>query len=776
MSTAPRSWPIAASLFLLSFSLVLFELVLTRLFGVILFAASAHLALALAMLGISAGAVAQHMWPWLVPEKRLHERLALLSLAAGGAAILAVWATVTFPLVIQFVEPPENFGERSSIAWDLINGFWFANLLPFLALPFGVVGVVFAGVFQRRKDQIGFLYGADLLGGAAGALAFLPLLRTFSAPDCVFVVVLATLASAVVLLWAERRDRAAGICGAIALVLCSLLMAASQGELIRIRYAAGYSEANVTYTQWTPLTRLAVHEDERGTFMLLDNTSASEVVLTEQTRQRLTKAAARAFVYRFHDPPARVAILAASAGPEVAVAQALGYRNITAVDIAAEIGDLVHERWPDSPTNPYRVGHTRRVWADGRAAILHSERPFDIIQMVHANLYSSAGLLSNAWSPNLLETKQAFHTYLDKLTADGTLSFSASSYTSSFARTAAEALEERGAKRPGDHMAYVSGNQTFLLVKKRPFTQEERTKLVRLVDAWGGQKIVLDPLDRDLGMRRMMLQRGRAMTDDRPFFESPEQFRESIGKVVRRALGDETLEAAPIDVVYNNLVLQAFFVVVAGSLLVLLPLARLGPIGLSDTSNVWLGLLYASCIGYGYLAVETVLIHELVIFVGHPTYAVTLVVFTMLLSSGIGSILAGRVPDKSVPDALRMVLGSVLALGVLQAWVVPGLLSLFALGFSMEVRMALTGAALVPIGLAMGAPFPLFMRSLRPEASGIVPWAWGFNGWTSVVASVGTIFLSRTWGYSAAFVVALLAYGAAFALAPHLHRIGASKP
>ena len=72
----------------------------------------------------------------------------------------------------------------------------------------------------------------------------------------------------------------------------------------------------------------------------------------------------------------------------------------------------------------------------------------------------------------------------------------------------------------------------------------------------------------------------------------------------------------------------------------------------------------------------------------------------------------------------------------------------------------------------MGMPFPLFLRVLRPDAAGMVPWAWAFNGWMSVVASLGTVFVSRLYGYHQAFAVAIAAYLLALAMSPMLERIG----
>jgi hypothetical protein len=764
-------------MFLLSFGTILFELALTRLFGVVLFASSAHLALAIALLGISAGAVVQHLWPSLLPERGLERSLAWLCLAQAVSVLVAVGATIRLPLTEQFDTPPQTFGERSSIAWDLIDPVWFTVLVPFLVLPFALTGLAFAGAFHRRRERITTLYGADLLGGACGALVFVPLLYRVAAPDVAFVVALSGITGAVVLFWSELARSRAVLSAFFGLGIIALLQASLSGyDLHRVTYAAGYSEDNVTWSRWTPLTRLAVHEDERGAYVLLDNTSASQVVRNREERRQVARAAARGLVYRLHDPPARIAILAASAGPEVAAAQHVGHSDILAVDLAAEIGDVVASQFSDAPLNPFLQRGVRRVRSDGRAAILHSARPFDIIQMVHANLHSAAGLLANAWSPNLLETKEAFHTYLDRLTDRGTLSFAAAGNTRWHARAAWEALRERGAKLPGDHMAYIVGDQTLLLVKKRPFSQLERLKLRELVDKWpGNQKVLIDPLDRDLGLRRMFYENGPVMTDNRPYLESADGFLASVGRVVPNLLGlGEEAEAHPVDIVYKNLVLQVLVVALGGALLVFLPLVRRGAVGLRGVSSrdLAIGLAYVGGLGYGYLALETVLIHQLVLYVGHPTYAVTVVIATMLLGSGIGSMLAGRVPEERQGEFLQGSLAAVLVVAALQVWIVPAILHITAVGYPVEIRAGLVGVTLFPLGLVMGVPFPLGIRQLGPRMGGFVPWAWALNGWTSVCASLGTVFVSRLYGYDQATVLALAAYALALVLASRLPALG----
>ncbi|MBX2797720.1 MAG: hypothetical protein KTR31_08635 [Myxococcales bacterium] len=765
----------AATMFLLAFALVLFELVLTRLFGVVLFASLAHLALALALLGISVGALLQHLWPSLVPDEGLEERLGWIALAMAAATVLAVLFTVTVPITVQFEEPPEHYGERSSVSLSLVSPVWFSVLMPVLATPFVLAGLAFAGAFQRRKHDIGLLYGADLVGGAAAAVAFVPLLYVLPGPDVAFVVALAGCLAAMGSFWAVGKRSLAVACGLPAVLAVALTLVASTGtEVLQIRYAAGYSEDNVTYTRWTPLTRLAVHQGKRGDFMVLDNTSASEIVQTDKRRRILGLEANRGLVYRFVEPPARVAVLAASAGPEVAVAQSQGFTDIDAIDIAPEIGDVVATQYADVAVNPYTQPGTRRVVMDGRAAILHSEAPYDIIHMVHANLHSSAGQLANAWSPALLETKEAFVTYLSRLTDDGVLSFGRGSRTRWIVNAALAALTDMGVENPERHIVWVGGSAQVMLVKKQPWTEAEVAKLDREVKRRKGQYLEYDPIHPD-PEKLARATRLPVLTDDTPYLDSPSKAVASLGDAFARFVTGDTEDVAPVQVVYTSLALQVTFVLLAGVLILALPRWRRTPTGLDGLQGVGWGLAYVSCLGYGYLAVETVLLHELVLFVGHPTYAITVVILAMLLFSGIGSMVVGRMRAEDLSRTLTRVLVVIVVLGALQAWVVPSVLYALAFGLPIAVRVGLVLCVLAPLGFVMGMPFPLALRILRPEAAGLVPWAWALNGWMSVVASLGTVLLSRMAGYNAAFGVALLAYVLAVPLSRRLASI-ASEP
>ncbi|MES2638048.1 MAG: hypothetical protein V4850_01140 [Myxococcota bacterium] len=766
---APVSRRVLAAVFLYSLCLLLYELLLTRLFAVVLFASFAHLALALALLGTGVGAVAQHLWPSLVPERGLERRLGWIGLGLGVSTVLAVLAVLHFP-VLQIPDGPlTTYQDTSSKKAELLHQGWFAALLPILSVPFAFAGLAFAGVFQRLREHIGVLYGADLVGGALAAVLFLPVLSVLAGPDVAFVVAALAAVGALVSFGADRLGRGLSVVMLVGSV--GLSIAGLSGDVLKVVRTVGFSEDRVTYTEWTPLVRLAVHETKEETLVLLDNTSASAVPMSEADLARLTDQANRRMAYDVLVPGGKVAILAASAGPEVAVARAAGFTDIEAIDLESAIFRVVAERFAGSPVNPYADGTVRRVHLDARAAILSSPDKYRLIQMVHANLWSAAGLLANTWSPALLETQDAFGTYLDHLEPDGVISFGRGSQTEALARSASAALSLRGVEKPWQAVAWVKGRSQVILVRPRAWTPEERARLAAAVPTFERAELAW-PIDAETPPKEWTkLMAERAMTDDRPYVDTWGDVRRIFGRATNVVASEED----PLATIYLSVFVQFAFVFAAGGLFVALPWALRGRTEVRGVVGTGRLLAYVACLGYGYLALETVLIHQLVLFVGHPTYAITIVVLAMLLGSGLGSTwLAGPSAGEGIVAArrLRKVLFGVLALGLVCGVFAPPALAAVALGAPIAVRALLTFIVIFPLGFIMGAPFPLALRSVGASAAPAIPWAWAINGWMSVLASLATVVIARLYGYTFAYGVALAAYGIAAFLAVGLAGIG----
>jgi len=213
----------------------------------------------------------------------------------------------------------------------------------------------------------------------------------------------------------------------------------------------------------------------------------------------------------------------------------------------------------------------------------------------------------------------------------------------------------------------------------------------------------------------------------------------------------------------TNLGMVVLFALVGISLLVVVAFI-LGPLvlvrgRLSGTAGRGrLGfLMYFAALGAGFIVVEVVLVQKCVLFLGHPAYALTVVLFSILLWSGIGSLLSGRLSARGLPRSLPRVLVAVAALVALYVMVLSplfyGLVHLASLW-----RVLITVMVLAPLGLALGMPMPTGIRLLAARAPELIPWAWGVNGAASVLGSVGAVALAMLWGFDRTLLLAAALY------------------
>jgi hypothetical protein len=171
---------------------------------------------------------------------------------------------------------------------------------------------------------------------------------------------------------------------------------------------------------------------------------------------------------------------------------------------------------------------------------------------------------------------------------------------------------------------------------------------------------------------------------------------------------------------------------------------------------------YFACLGIAYLAVEIPLIQRLVLFLDHPTIAFAVVVSVLLVSSGVGSLLSRRL---CVRWAIPLLVAYLWVLSASLAGI-----SDLLLGRPLLARVWLIAVLLVPLGVLMGVPFPAALDLLHGEGSGLIPWAWGINGCTSVIASIVTALIALSWGFGSVLTLAAAAYLLAWAMWMALRR------
>jgi hypothetical protein len=171
-------------------------------------------------------------------------------------------------------------------------------------------------------------------------------------------------------------------------------------------------------------------------------------------------------------------------------------------------------------------------------------------------------------------------------------------------------------------------------------------------------------------------------------------------------------------------------------------------------------LLYFVCLGLGFMLVEIPLIQKFIIFLGHPLYAVAVVLSTMLVFSGIGSMLAGKISQQNILRRLSTIIFILCTLLILYIYGLPIVFDMF-LGMSGYIRLIVSILLIVPLGALMGMALPLGIRLLEYDGKAVIPWMWGVNGACSVMGSIIAWGLSLNFGYTITLWTATAVYASA---------------
>jgi hypothetical protein len=245
-----------------------------------------------------------------------------------------------------------------------------------------------------------------------------------------------------------------------------------------------------------------------------------------------------------------------------------------------------------------------------------------------------------------------------------------------------------------------------------------------------------------------------ASTDDRPFFFHTARPRDQL----QAAFGRSMLFGSALSALLSLFGISAALVM----LFIIGPLV----VGGGRPGAGWgRWLAYFSALGAGFMLLEVAVLQRFVLLLGHPVYSLTVTLFSLLLGTGLGSLISRRVPIERVGRiTLRALLAAALvaALAALAlAWVID-----FAMPWPLAARIAVAAAVLIPVGVLLGIGLPGGMRLLDRAHPEIVAWGWGMNGAFSVVGATAAIYIAMNWGFSLTLLVGALTYGLAAAILP----------
>lgn len=762
---------------IIAFCVIAYQVLLTRIFSVMLYYHFAFVGISLAMLGLTVGAQRVYYFKERFSPDRLEAEWAK---AAIGFAVSMIGLTLGFiysplvPAVTYFVP----------------------LLICAFIVPFVYSGICITLILTKSEFPIGRLYAADLIGASLGCIGIVAVLFLFDPITVIFG--LALLVALVAWKMACIAGRYVTLSRNVAAL--SFLLFALQGGLymanaphLDIVWAKGKHLHENLFERWNTFSLVRVgqsnnipfgwgfghsHQEPGPDQLALDIDAQAGTTITKFDGKNLEPVSYLAddvinagYHLRSID---NAAVIGVGGGRDILSALYFGVPHVTGIELNPSIFEALTKRFADFSGHLDKRPDVSLVNAEARSWIDQSHRSFDIIQISLIDTWAATAAGGLSMSENKLYTVNAWSDFLDHLNNDGFLSvsrwFEPHKHTGEFYRLlsiAAETLKQRGVAKddikrhvlvfgteasPGSDFAagivtiIVSPGELTpeILAKAHETADEHGFHLMMTPDAsWDdtSRRIISGEAD-DAFYARLPLDLS-APTDDRPFFFHMLRMKDFLN-------GQEPTDDMGVSG-DNNFAVKIVFALLGITLYMTLYFTFIPMLGvwkdLKDKTGVVEFLVYFAMIGLAFMLVEISQMQRLMIFLGHPVYGLTVVLFTLLLFGGIGSSAFDRLTAKGFPPRLIPLVLCIVLIAVGLA--TPALTEQFKV-YGTYTRMMMSVALLAPAGFCMGMMFPLGMVASSRHRD-LQPWFWSVNGATSVLGSVLGTVISMEYGIADAF-------------------------
>lgn len=755
--------------FFIALATLIWEILLTRIFSATMYYHFVFMSISLAMLGFGCSGVMVFLLPRYFSKERCLSHLVIFSSLFSITIVLSA---------ISYIQTKANFTTPSLASFLVLFKIFF-----FILLPYFFSGLTITLALKHFSKKVNVLYCYDLVGAGMGCVFVIGMLFIYDGISLVLLT--AFLASCSSLFFAQNSPSRVlkNTCLALCLLmLCVFIYNAYIYRFLKIKYVQGEPQTNIIFEEWNPINRVTVvPRDFSGHEVLEIKYDSTATALMhkfdgDKTQVGFLKEFLASFYYQIRNN-AKVLIIGVGGGQDVLNAYINNQKEITGIEINPSIALLNKETYRSFNGNLFsRPGVSLHV-GEGRNFVRHSRELYDIIHLpnVDSGVASSSGAFT--FVENTLYTVEAFKDYYRHLTSDGVLwvarwRHKQNEYFLEDFRVlsgAVKALEEFNIEHPENHIVMIqerykpSWRQVIFLMKKTPFLPEEITAIDNLrakmnlewVHCPGEKKDnMLDDYlfskDKQTVLKNYPF-RVDPNTDNCPFFFNFLKPLHYIGR----------LPAIETNFTYPVFMFKSLFVIVFLMVLatIFIPLSLYS---FQKDSICFRGgyIIYFICLGLGFMLVEIPLIQKFILFLGQPLYAIAIILSSLLIFSGIGSLLSGKFPQQSVISRLKT---SIFALCILLLVYVYGLSSVFDLflGASALIRFIIAVLLIIPLGLLMGMALPLGIRLLEHDGPSMIPWVWGVNGACSVMGSIIAWGLSLNFGYNFTLCIAIAVYGGA---------------
>jgi len=768
-------------IFISSCATLAYEVLLTRIFSISLWYHFAFMIISIAMFGFAASGALLALRPGTRDLSRI----------PAYALLLAAGITLSYILanLVPF-DPARLSWEKSQL---LYIGLYYLTL----AIPFFFAGLIMATAFSTASRKSALLYGADLIGAGLGSVGILTLLGTVAPERAVFII-----AAAAAL--APFASGGTGIKGASLLLIgANLAFFFCQPELTALRVspykglpsALHYPGARPLGTYQSPFAVIDTFTSPAVRFapglslryleplpeqigFAVDKGEISAVTAVNPSGAlAFLDFLPSALPYELVNPD-RVLILDPKGGLQILMARRYGAGTIDSVETSPALVQVIRDEFRELSGNIYG-SHS---WTGlGRSWLRKGNKEYDLIDLSLLKTEASGAF---GIAEDYRFTMEAFREYLAHLKENGILSLNLyilpppRTELRLFA-TMVAALDESGIRDVDRPLAVIrSWGSISMLIKKSPFTASE----IEAVRSFAAKRwfdlVHLPGIRKEESNRHIrmatddyfeafnsILSRDKRtaftagyifditpVRDDRPFFHY--HLKLDRIRAIYQTMGRKWAFFLEEGYLLPVVVLQA---VAISLVLLVLPAFASGSKAVGRSNRERRILPYFAFLGIGYMFVEIALIQKIILPLENPSHAVAAVLASLLVSSGIGSLLSNRFarlrsPAVCAAIALLIVAYSFL-LPVVAATVAP---------YPLPLKTALILMVIIPLGALMGTPFPNGLQLLGEKSPHLIPWAWVINGSLSVLAPLFAVMVAMKFGFSRVLLLGALAYMLAF--------------
>jgi len=743
-------------IFFSSLSILAFEIILIRIFSVRFSYHYAALVISISMTGLVIGGVYTYLKS-LTPRTLFY--VFLLSLA------------YPFVFIISILLPLDHV----RMLWENIQVLYLLLFAIALALPFFLYGVIISSSLLSYHHKVHRIYATDLLGATGGVVCGLVLLNYLKVEHIIAVLSFILTATFIVNSF-SRKQYAMTALLIIPLVLSASLLKGvfpftispyrtlsqalmDDGARLHTTITTSHSRLDIFEN---PRMRLApglsltyMKEIPRGLGLAMDG-EVTGVVLDEKDiyQYDFLIYMPTALPYILKNRVENVFVVGFKNSVDILSPFYMGSKNIT---IAEKDRSLV--QYINNTFEKESIYSRPLTSKPARTFVTHVQQPFDIILLSRTGFFIGGNF---GLQEDYETTVEALHLYLSRLKKDGLLFIhmfllSPPRYELRMLNNIIAALNTYGVKDVTRHLlVFRSWDTISFLIKKGQFSEEEQHRIERFIATRQFDIIYprgnrIEPVIKGTDYRGICAQlidgktretfihtypfNIETTTDDRPFFHYFLKFKkikdiyELTGKKWAFFLHEGM--ALPFILIFLILVSACIF-------LATLFLSK--PLRSSLTTHLF---CYFASIGLAFMFIEIFFIHKMMLPLGSPVDAFAVVLITILVSAGTGSLISGYALDKKI--AYPMVL-------------VVILLVLYIFIFDQVLRFSGSFLSIIPLGICLGFYFPAGLRFFCKEEKGLVPIAYAVNGAFSVMAPPLASLIAVTYGCTMLLVISSMLY------------------